>query len=171
MVFKIGMRLDYVLEQIKAGNTNANAKTKELIFNFCNNDADGIISNGNELAMLNAWASGSEQEVNANGDIHDTQKGIKDQRFQGLEDYQFEAHAAKKGIGAITVNGEKMMVEVTDKGKYHLTRFEMENGKITNLHNMPEYESMDELKKALTDKNNKFGTYTGINDLFDVFIP
>jgi len=61
MTFRIGMKLDQVLKQVQAGSTGANNKTTELIFNFCKNDSDGKISNGNELAMLNAWASGSEK--------------------------------------------------------------------------------------------------------------
>ncbi len=61
MVFKIGMKIEQVLNQVQSGQTKVNDKTKELIFNFCQNDTDGVISNGNELAMLNAWASGSEK--------------------------------------------------------------------------------------------------------------
>ena len=61
MTFKIGMKLSEVLNTVKTGNSSANDKTKELIFNFCKNDDDQVISNGNELAILNAWASGSEK--------------------------------------------------------------------------------------------------------------
>jgi len=95
---------------------------------------------------------------------------IKNPSFQGLEDYEFEQHGAKEGVGAITVNGEKMLIS-TDGKEYSLTRFEMKDGEITKKHDMPNYFSMDELKKALTDKDNDFGRYSGLEDINDVFIP
>lgn len=121
------------------------------------------------LGMLNQVVSLAQETELGNQKIEQKQQ-IKNPHFQGLEDYKFEQHGAKEGVGAITVNGEKMLIS-TDGNTYSLARFEMKDGKITNIHYMPDYSSLDELKKALTDKNNNFGQYSGLEDINDPFIP
>lgn len=118
------------------------------------------------LGMLNQVVS-LAQEIDSDSQTPKQKQQINDPRFQGLENYQFEAHIAKDGVGAITVNGEKMLIMSDDKGGYELGRFDNK----TQHWNYTNYSSKDELNKALTDKNNNFGTYSGINDLNDVFIP
>ncbi len=115
------------------------------------------------LGMLNQVVSLAQATDLDNPPKTETPK-IKDPRFQGLEDYQFEQHGAKEGIGAITVNGEKMLIEADGKGGYQLQRFDGKNGEWYRT----EYSSKDELNKALTDKNNDFGSYSGFEDLSDI---
>ena len=56
----IGMSTNTILNNLDK-LTNATNKTKKLIFNFCQNDQDKKVTNEIELAMLDSWASGSEQ--------------------------------------------------------------------------------------------------------------
>ena len=59
MSFKIGMKLDAILQQVK-DNKNIDEKFKNCIFNFCNSDKDEVITNENELQMLNCWANNKD---------------------------------------------------------------------------------------------------------------
>lgn len=93
---------------------------------------------------------------------------IKNPHFKGLEDYQFEQHNAKDGVGAITVNGEKMLI-TTDGKEYSLYRFN-DGKQVSDDITRPNY-TMEELQDLLKDENNDFGTYSGLKNIQDVFIP
>lgn len=115
-------------------------------------------SNGKRIG----WIRKEPQDFTA------TSKPINDPRFQGLENYNFVRHAAKDGIGMITVNNENILIQHTNDNKYELTRINMKN-QVEFL----QYSSMEELKKALADKNSNFGAYAGngYNDINYFFIP
>lgn len=58
-----GLKIGMTTSEVKAlvAKTNASDKTKQFIFNFCNNDLDGKITDEIELHILNTWASGQEK--------------------------------------------------------------------------------------------------------------
>ncbi len=93
---------------------------------------------------------------------------IKNPYFKGLEDYQFKQHNAKKEAGTITVNGEKMLI-TTDGKEYSLYRFN--DGKQVSDDITKFNYTREELKNLLQDKNSNFGTYSGLENIQDVFIP
>lgn len=147
----------YVNSQLSSIFTQGDANKNGMLSKTELNSVLGMLNSVMDLAQTEALAKNQEAP-----------KEIKNPKFKGLEDYGFQQHGAKDGVGMITVNGENMIVLVNDDASdYQIVRFDLDKDKQIGT----SYKSMDELKTALRDKNNNFGQYSGIESLYDVFIP
>ena len=88
---------------------------------------------------------------------------------KALEKFGVESHGSNGGVGTVTVNGEKMLFFETksENGKKGITLMrETGHGK-----EFLEFNNVKELKSALKSKDNNFGAYSGVKDMYEYFIP
>ena len=149
--------------------------------------------NGNLAAQSQTFPDGSKKEVkfdqdgnlisyvlkNADGEtLEQPNKGmtaekkeIRNEKFKGLENYNFALNGAHTDIGMMTVNGENVLIGYWN-GKYTLLRSSASGiGKVHTLDEL-EFSSMDEVKAALADKSYYWGSYNqGEVNMGDFVIP
>lgn len=153
------------------GDANGDQKLSSTELSTISGMLDTVIKNAqNEIKADTVPDSDTEQVtvVSPEADTAQRPQEIKNPYFKGLEDYQFEQHPGKNGVGTITVNGEKILIS-TDGTMYGLNRFN--NGKLIEDDITLTSYTKDELKALLQDENRNFGEYSGLDDIKKYFIP
>lgn len=161
----------------KLDSLNMSAKGKayvqgklDSIFDLADGNQDKVLHK-NEMSYALEWLNMSLNKAAQMTDTKPEQQNpdqnqqITDPRFQGLENYGFKKHGAKDGIGEITINGEKVLID-RNNNQCQIHRLASDGKNFETL----EFSSIEELKKAIQNKEMNWGRTEGAG-CNDVFIP